>query len=58
LEPINLGEGVNTPGSEFRPYVTADGKYLFFTSPDPANGNRGRIFWVSTEVIGNSLDRQ
>jgi len=50
-EPINLGEGVNTAGYEFRPYVTPDGKYLFFTSPDPGNANRGRIFWVSSEVI-------
>ncbi len=50
-EPVNLGEGVNGPGYEFRPYVTADGKYLFFTGPDPGNDNRGRIFWVSSEVI-------
>jgi hypothetical protein len=42
---------VNTAESEFRPYVTADGKYLFFTSPDPGNDNRGRIFWVSSQVI-------
>jgi hypothetical protein len=50
-EPVNLGEGVNTAESEFRPYVTADGKYLFFTSPDPNADNRGRIFWVSSRVI-------
>jgi len=50
-EPVNLGEGVNTPGSEFRPYVTADGKYLFFTALGPDSNNIGRIFWVSSEVI-------
>jgi len=50
-EPVNLGEGVNTPGSEFRPYVTADGKYLFFTALDSDSNNIGRIFWVSSEVI-------
>jgi hypothetical protein len=50
-EPVNLGEGVNSAESEFRPYVTGDGKYLFFTSPDPDADNRGRIFWVSSEVI-------
>ena len=50
-EPVNLGEGVNGPGYEFRPYVTADGRYLFFTGPDPGRDNRGRIFWVSSEVI-------
>jgi hypothetical protein len=54
-EPVNLGEVVNTPGSEFRPFVTADGKYLFYTSPDPASGNRGRIHWVSTDVIREKL---
>jgi len=53
-EPVNLGEGVNTPGSEFRPYVTADGKYLFFTALDPDSNNIGRIFWVSSEVISAS----
>jgi Tol biopolymer transport system component len=54
-EPVNLGEGVNTEGSEFRPYVTADGKHLFFTSPDPENGKRGRIYWVSTRLIHERL---
>jgi len=49
-EPVNLGEGVNGPGSEFRPYVTADEEFLFFTAPDPVN-KRGRIFWVSSDVI-------
>jgi hypothetical protein len=49
-EPVNLGEGVNSAGSEFRPYVSADGKYLFYTRPDPGTGV-GRIFWVSSRVI-------
>lgn len=32
-EPVNLGDVVNTPGSgEFSPYVSPDGKYLFFMS--------------------------
>jgi hypothetical protein len=31
--PINLGTAVNTPGSgEFSPYVSPDGRYLFFMS--------------------------
>jgi hypothetical protein len=41
--PRNLGAEVNSPGSENRPYVTHDGKYLFFTST--RNGNRD-TFWV------------
>jgi hypothetical protein len=49
LEPVNLGPGVNTPAPEFRPYVSQDGRYLFFTRPDEHEA--GRIFWVSTEVI-------
>lgn len=56
-EPVNLGEGVNSPGSEFRPYVTTDGKNLFFTRPDPQNDNRGRIFWVSAEIIDGSISK-
>ena len=31
-EAINIGEKVNTPGLEMRPYVTVDQKYLFFVS--------------------------
>ena len=50
-EPLNLGAGVNTVESEFRPYVTADGEYLFFTSLDSNAGKIGRIFWVSARVI-------
>jgi hypothetical protein len=49
-EPVNLGPGVNSAEAEFRPYVTTDGKYLFFTSLDPEK-EIGRIFWVSAEVI-------
>ena len=32
-EPVNLGPTVNTPGqNEYSPYVTRDGRYLFFMS--------------------------
>jgi len=50
-EPVNLGEGVNTPGPEFRPYVTQDGEYLFFTGLAPDDETVGRIFWISARVI-------
>ena len=50
-EPANLGDTVNTPGAEFRPYVTQDGKYLFFTGLAPTEESGGRIYWVSAEVI-------
>ena len=41
---INLGDKINKPGNESIPHLTADGKYLFYTS------NRD-IYWVSTEFI-------
>lgn len=32
-EPINMGDAINTPrGGEWSPFVTRDGKYLFFMS--------------------------
>jgi len=50
-EPVNLGDGVNRPGSEFRPYVTPDGRYLIYTGRAPDDDTVGRIYWVSAEVI-------
>ncbi len=50
-EAINLGEGVNSARFEARPYVTPDGKYLFFTSNrDESEGGEG-IYWVDAKVI-------
>jgi Tol biopolymer transport system component len=31
-EAVNLGEAINTEASDLRPFVTADGEYLFFVS--------------------------
>ncbi|MCP4728135.1 MAG: hypothetical protein GY863_24055 [bacterium] len=45
---INMGPDVNSTEYEFRPYVTPDGKYLFFTSNRDASGN---IYWVDAKVI-------
>lgn len=42
----NLGEEVNTQYYEYCPFVTKDGKYLFYTSNQD-------IYWVSTEIIYN-----
>lgn len=56
-EPVNLGQGVNTSGSEFRPYVSQDGKYLFYTALAPEGEAGSRIFWVSTSVIHTKLDQ-
>jgi hypothetical protein len=43
-EAHNLGDDINSPGTNFCPALSPDGKYLFFAA------NRD-IYWVSTEVI-------
>jgi Tol biopolymer transport system component len=40
----NMGDAINTDGYEFCPYVTPDGKFLFFS-------RSGDIYWISAEVI-------
>jgi hypothetical protein len=40
----SLGQTINTDTDDFCPYVTPDGKYLFYAS-------RGDVYWVSTKVI-------
>jgi Tol biopolymer transport system component len=47
-KPINLGKKINTAANETRPYVTADGKYLFFVSDTNSNLD---IFWVDASVL-------
>lgn len=56
--PINLGDSINTQHSESFPFVTRDGKYLFFNSnrPSPLNPKRmgqffGNIYWVDAGFI-------
>ncbi len=47
-EAINLGVGINSDRSENRPFITADGRYLFFNS----NVNGGRdVFWVDMDAV-------
>lgn len=41
---VNMGPEINTPLYEYCPFVTKDGRYLFFTSNQD-------IYWVSTEII-------
>jgi hypothetical protein len=40
----NMGKTINTEGHELCPFVTADGKYLFYTSNQD-------IYWVDAKVI-------
>jgi hypothetical protein len=48
--PFNLGEKINISANETRPYVTSDGKYLFFVSD--INNNLD-IYWVDARIIEN-----
>ena len=41
---MNMGAPINTIHHELCPFVTADGKYLFYTSNED-------IYWVSTDII-------
>lgn len=41
---VNVGKEINTPHYEYCPFVTKDGKYLFYTSQQD-------IYWVSMEAI-------
>jgi len=50
-DPINMGENINSEEYEFRPYVTPDGKYLFFTSNRPKKENTSNIYWVDAKII-------
>lgn len=47
-EPVNMGEEINSKGSDNRPYITPDGKYFFFTSTK--RGNRD-IYWIDIKFI-------
>ena len=42
LKPVNMGDKINSKMNEFSPYISADGKYLAFTS------------WRKTTCIGQS----
>ncbi len=46
---INLGERINSRGTDIWPVVSPDGKYLFFVSS--RNGGNQDIYWVSAEFI-------
>ncbi|MCK8521043.1 ankyrin repeat domain-containing protein [Aquimarina sp. D1M17] len=41
---VNMGPEVNTKNYEYCPFITKDGKYLFYTSNQD-------IYWISTEII-------
>ncbi len=46
LDPVNIGEPINTDRWESQPSISSDGKTLYFTSDRP-NGKGRRDIWVS-----------
>jgi len=58
MRPRNLGPRVNSPWKDEFPYVSADGKYLFFNSNRPSvlygstiPDGPGNVYWVDARVI-------
>lgn len=56
--PKTLGARINSAYKDEYPYVTADGKYLFFNSNRPSSLNEsaipdgpGNIYWVDADII-------
>jgi hypothetical protein len=49
-EPVNMGQGINTSGQEFRPCLSADGRYFFFTRYEENSDTNG-LYWVSSKVL-------
>ena len=47
-EPVNLGGDINSSTLDARPYVTPDGKFLFYYSDQTGNGD---IYWVNAKII-------
>jgi hypothetical protein len=52
--PINLGPAVNSKDDDERPYLTSDGKYLFFSREVK---KQLELYWISTEHIHNLKTR-
>jgi hypothetical protein len=57
-KPRNMGPGINTAAKEAFPFVTFDGKYLFFMSnrvselnDAPIPDGAGNVYWVDAEII-------
>jgi Tol biopolymer transport system component len=47
-EPVNMGNLINTNANEYSPFLSPDGKYLFFVRHD---GKKGDIYWVNSSII-------
>jgi hypothetical protein len=44
----NMGDTINSSGSDYCPMLSPDGKYFFYTRTDTGNGD---IYWVDAKII-------
>jgi len=53
LEPVNMGEKINSPFHEAAPYVSPDGTYLFFCSfrPKPRPSEKRRLTYREVKEL-------
>jgi len=58
--PLNLGSDVNTAGTEFCPFVSRDGRFLFFTRISPPNvtPTTRNIYVVRFDSLQSRLKRR
>jgi Tol biopolymer transport system component len=56
--PKNMGSKINSDGRDRLPFVSSDGKYLFFNSSrvsvlniKPISGGAGNVYWVDAKII-------
>jgi len=59
-EPIALNDKINTEAFEFAPYISPDGKFLFFSRRDSwINATYSSIYWVSlSSILESTRDSQ
>ncbi len=57
-KPNNMGPGINTGAKEAFPFVSFDGKYLFFMSNRVSKLNRstipdgaGNVYWIDAKIV-------
>lgn len=54
LEPVNLGNDINSPGNDQSPWISYDGKFLFFASNRSVTAGidkKYKIYWISTSMV-------
>lgn len=52
--PLNMGEGVNSHGKDWIPYVTPDGRFFFFNSDRSGSAD---VYWINAHWIESLRSR-